>query len=166
METDTSQGPVNNVFVYGTLKVGYAFGRVFANQRVSASVAAIRHARLYDLGSYPAMIINPAFAFNDVVEGEIHSYRDLDAVVERMDDIEGFDSKDFDTVIMANSNNLFNRVKADASYLQPRKGVRCMAYTWGGDPESMTSPRIPCVSGSDGASAVWPADSGITALLV
>ena len=83
---------LDNVFVYGTLKVGgyFSYNSVFNENRVCTRVGYIR-ARLYDLGNFPGIKLSRYK--KDVVHGEIHRYKNIENVLERMDWIEGYNAE-------------------------------------------------------------------------
>jgi len=82
------------VFFYGTLMSGF---RRTGRQRIDAQLQAegrgsIR-AALFDLGLYPAAIP----ASDSIVWGEVHRMIDSDAVLNELDEIEGYRSSEPDT---------------------------------------------------------------------
>jgi len=86
------------IFVYGTLKMGGYYARHFDSVRIEAKPAMICGA-IYDGAPYPRLRLDK----DGKVYGEIHTYREPDAVLERMDMIEGYRK--------GSDNNLYNRKK-------------------------------------------------------
>ena len=72
-------------FVYGTLKMGGYFSREFDAFRLLSIPATLVDYNLYDLGSFPAI-----YPGEGKVIGELHKYKGLDFVVNRIDQIEGY----------------------------------------------------------------------------
>jgi len=104
------------VFVYGTLKVGGAFSYYFDAFRLKSENACIK-GKLYDLGSFPALIL-PG---NDIIFGEIHKYSNFDKVIKWMDEIEGYSE-------WLKSGNLYERKTVKAT-TDNGKIVNAIVYT-------------------------------------
>ncbi len=72
------------LFVYGTLKRGFSRNRFLANQRFVAPVQTVPRYRLYDCGSYPALVEDHQGV---AIQGELW---EVDAkCIAQLDDIEG-----------------------------------------------------------------------------
>ena len=75
------------LFVYGSLKRGYALHDYLSSQRFLGTAATKPHYRLYDCGSYPGMVY---VGTNGVaVTGEV--YQISDRVRNVLDEVEGVD---------------------------------------------------------------------------
>lgn len=85
------------VFVYGTLKVGGRFSEILDKYRVDAKKARVDGFDLLDLGWFPGAIVG-----NGYIYGEIHKYKNQEAVLKILDRIEGYDPRD-------RSNSLYTR---------------------------------------------------------
>jgi gamma-glutamylcyclotransferase (GGCT)/AIG2-like uncharacterized protein YtfP len=73
--TTTYRGSKSFVFVYGSLKRGHHNHAQMADARFVAAAKTVACYRLFDLGSYPAMIERPSQRFPDAgvaIEGEIY----------------------------------------------------------------------------------------------
>lgn len=82
---------LNRVFVYGTLKVGGFFAQGFNDDRKEVVPATVR-ATLYgdrDYRGYPMLKEG-----TNVVHGELHTYDNIEDVIQRMDIIEGYSPDD------------------------------------------------------------------------
>lgn len=72
------------IFVYGSLKRGFALHHLLHNQSFLGSASAMPFYRIFDLGSYPGLVDWPAGL---AVEGELYA---VDAMtLGRLDDAEG-----------------------------------------------------------------------------
>ena len=82
------------VFFYGTLMTGFDRpGRARVDAQLVPLGRGWIRAALFDLGIYPAAIP----AADGRVYGELHRMRDVDAVLEALDEIEGFRPSEPDT---------------------------------------------------------------------
>lgn len=89
-------------FVYGTLKKGGSFASEFDSFRVYSKAATIKGFELFNLGWFPGIVKG-----NGEVIGELHEYKNLDFVKQRIDNIEGY-SEDYE------SSSLFLRRRVTA----------------------------------------------------
>lgn len=89
-----------DIFVYGTLKIGGYFAKQFDRFRVSSKSATIQGTLFQTDEGYPALIKKG----QDIIHGELHTYRDPTNVLNKMDYIEGFYGEKV-------KNNLFTREK-------------------------------------------------------
>jgi len=95
----SKENPVK-IFVYGTLKVGGHFAAAFDERRMECVEATLENAALYKVcNMYPGIVEEEGA----VVRGELHTLRDAEAVIQRMDQIEGYRE--------GGKHNLFNRHK-------------------------------------------------------
>lgn len=85
---------ITKVFVYGTLKVGGKLDRESLAKRRTSVVTATIVGKLYDAGWYPAVKLGG----KSVVHGEVHEFgkKDISSIVETMDRIEGYNSREKD----------------------------------------------------------------------
>lgn len=108
------------VFVYGTLKEGGYFARMFNNVRVSSRKATTSGKMFSVQGRFPTV----NFAMPGTVIGEIHEYNHPDEVIAEMDRIEGYSGTN-------NASNLYNRIKINVDV---DGGVEeAIAYQYNGD---------------------------------
>lgn len=91
------------VFVYGTLKLGGYFAGYLDKYRQICEKAILPKAKIYDLGSFPAVATTGDE--KDEVIGEYHEYSDPSDVLKLLDQIEGYHGP-------SNPTNLYDRVKA------------------------------------------------------
>ncbi len=80
-------GPVDQLFVYGTLLRGEERHPVLVRHRVEGGEAATTPGSLLDLGPYPGLVLDGAAG---EVVGEIYRAADHDAVFAELDEIETF----------------------------------------------------------------------------
>jgi gamma-glutamylcyclotransferase (GGCT)/AIG2-like uncharacterized protein YtfP len=78
---------IDFVFVYGTLKINQSNSLSFDKDRIFVDKAVIS-GKLYDLFFYPVLKKG-----NDKIYGELHQYKNIESVLKRMDEIEGFDKE-------------------------------------------------------------------------
>lgn len=104
------------VFVYGTLKKGGYYSESFDERRVS-SVPAVVKGTLYDLRSFPGLVLGG----NSAVHGELHRYRDIVAVIRHMDGIEGHRGR-------GRKSNLYDKNVVEVE-TQDGKKVKAIVYT-------------------------------------
>lgn len=74
-----------HIFVYGTLKVGGYFSKLFDRKRLWSQPATIK-GTLYDVGGIPGLSLEG----ENIVHGELHLYKDFSFVIKHMDFIEGY----------------------------------------------------------------------------
>ena len=86
------------VFVYGTLKVGGHFAATFDNDRISSIPAEVPGTMYATAGWYPGCV----FDTKHTIVGELHEYKDIDAIMKRQDIIEGCNGG-------TDPSNLYNR---------------------------------------------------------
>lgn len=120
---------LDKVFVYGTLKIGGYFDRrkeyaINRMQRLNVQDAFIVGAVMYDLGGYPA--ITATERAEKIVYGELHTFSDIDSVLQRFDRIEGYrpDNEDMSFYIRkevdVHTKNGDGSTKAYAYFMSPR----------------------------------------------
>lgn len=90
---------VEKFFVYGTLKLGGYYSKIFDDFRESSMVAKLEKYSLFDLGQFPGIVKQQG----GVVFGEVHEYSQQSIVRAEMDRIEGYSGN--------NSSSLFIREK-------------------------------------------------------
>lgn len=76
--------PINSVFIYGTLLEGESREHhmsQFSVQKIKTKISA----KMFDIGSYPAIILEPG-----IVHGELHQIEPVEEL-DTLDHIEGFD---------------------------------------------------------------------------
>ena len=81
----------NFIFVYGSLKVGFINSFEFDKDRILMIPAKIK-GKMYDIGGFPGVITG-----NSTIYGELHLYKDIENVLERMDFIESFSLENSET---------------------------------------------------------------------
>lgn len=89
----------NKIFVYGTLKVGGFFAQNFDQVRRSSQKASIKGTMFSVHDSYPAVVLEGDMD----IQGEVHEYDDINAVLQQLDHIEGCVGEG------AYCHNLYNR---------------------------------------------------------
>lgn len=84
---------MNKFFVYGTLKAGGRFGKEFDSIRTTAIPAVVSGFDLYSVKATGGLRFPAAVPGNGRIIGELHEYPEeiVDAVLKRMDLIEGYD---------------------------------------------------------------------------
>ena len=88
------------IFVYGTLKKGQDNFNYFLSKFViDVEPAVVENAAMYDLGRYPAVVLNR----KSKVVGQLMKVNDIEKVLKRCDYLEGYNPE--------SKNNLFNRVQ-------------------------------------------------------
>src|SRR5438034_1291797 len=104
--SDHKQGMTDLVFFYGTLMSGFKRpGRVRLDQVLEPRGRGWISAALFDLGIYPAAIP----AHDTRVWGEVHQMLDPDAVLNSLDEIEGYTAEEPDA-------SLYNRVETPVTF--------------------------------------------------
>jgi gamma-glutamylcyclotransferase (GGCT)/AIG2-like uncharacterized protein YtfP len=88
------------VFVYGTLKEGGYFARMFNGVRINSRKASTGGKMFSVHGRFPTVNFN----MPGTVIGEIHEYSHPEEVIAEMDRIEGYSGKN-------SASNLYNRIK-------------------------------------------------------
>jgi len=86
---------IGKVFVYGTLKLGGKFAKIYENtfdrHRVSCKDGRIK-GTMFDLGPFPAIRLEG----DGHVYGEVHTFKNFDEIIRIIDRIEGY-SQEHDT---------------------------------------------------------------------
>lgn len=77
------------VFVYGTLKQGGYFAKLFDKFRLSNKLGKTKGTMFNVFGSYPGLVLTG----NTEIKGEVHVYSNAKTVEEALDRIEGFNFK-------------------------------------------------------------------------
>jgi len=142
-------------FVYGTLKTGQCREKYWPIRPLSV-VPAWTFGQLYDLGSYPAMLLDQASLDGKVkadrVAGQLWSFRQSDssAVIQVLDRIE--------CTNQAGYPNEYNRVEVSVTILASGNRVSAQAYIYACAPQlRKTARRVPAVQIRSGQFyAVWP----------
>lgn len=106
-----------HVFVYGTLKKGGYYSHGFNKERVSVTPAKMVGGTMYNLGGFPGLVLGG----NDIVNGELHLYKEFSKVVRRLDRIEGFRKQNYEC-------NLYNKHVVEVE-TQDGRTVKAMVYT-------------------------------------
>lgn len=109
-------------FVYGTLKIGGVFAKHFDEYRLSSEKATLKDMDLYKVGWFPGILPGKGS-----VIGELHKYKEPDAVLKHMDRIEGYNG---------NENDLFKR-EHKTVITASGKEVEAIVYVYNNDPASM-----------------------------
>lgn len=114
-----AQAEIDRVFVYGTLMRGEANARLIPARLIRELRLATVQGLLYDTGlSYPAMVLTEKS--NEVVHGECLQIDQLPALLERLDELEGFRG-------YADPAPLYHRTLIEAG---TRKGDRQRAWCY------------------------------------
>lgn len=92
------------VFVYGTLKEGGYFARMFNNVRINSRRATTNGKMFSVNGRFPTV----NFEMPGTVIGEIHEYNHPEEVIAEMDRIEGYSGTN-------SPRNLYNRIKINVA---------------------------------------------------
>lgn len=133
-----SSPQLHPVFVYGSLKRGYALHPLLAGQKFAGTAATFPDYRLFDLGEYPGLIeVDPGSG--QEIAGEVYHVR-LDCLA-RLDDAEGV-----------------------AEGLYVRRPIRVAARTEVGDAEQIAAalPRVDAwfylgdITGKPDCGCCWP----------
>ncbi len=90
------------IFVYGTLKEGFALDGSCTTKRISVVKNVKIDGTLFDLGPFPGIKLNTG----GTVIGELHTFRNSSKTLAMMDSIEGYNPKN-------EENSLFNRRTTD-----------------------------------------------------
>jgi len=110
------------VFVYGTLKVGGHFAEQFDKFRLNSFDAMI-YGTLFSVNDqFPAVILGG----DNLVHGEVHSYRNGRSVLAAMDAIEGCMNPEE----KHDPFNMFNRSTVIAMFEDDDAEVPATIYTW------------------------------------
>lgn len=81
-----------SIFMYGTLKTGGSLtNKLLDKKRIRADKAVLSGALLYDLDSFPGVVLTGSE--ENKVYGEIHEYEDGTKIIDMMDQIEGYDER-------------------------------------------------------------------------
>lgn len=107
------------VFVYGTLKKGESRAPVLQREAIKWVPAAILGFKLYDLGSFPCIGHSEN---GDQVFGELVECTNPDAIVERLDMIEGYTPE--------GKHNLYNREEVDVIELGNGRKSKAFVYVF------------------------------------
>jgi len=83
-----AEHPTNKLFVYGTLRRGFAPHKYLGRASRFLGAASIR-GRLYDLGEYPGAVASDLPG--EEIRGEVYELRDLDNQLKVLDELEEFD---------------------------------------------------------------------------
>lgn len=102
VKSETRPGRIDNLFVYGTLMRGESRHSVLSGRNPTQILPAETWGRLFDCGSYPGMILD--LKTIPMVHGEFYQFPAIEAVLPKLDEIEGFDPKD-------REGSLFNRIR-------------------------------------------------------
>lgn len=89
-------GPINHLFVYGTLRSGGVRHAALPRHGSAAAGRAITAGTLLDLGSYPGLVLDSR---NEFVAGELFGLGDPAALFAELDAIEGFHGFGLPTVL-------------------------------------------------------------------
>jgi gamma-glutamylcyclotransferase (GGCT)/AIG2-like uncharacterized protein YtfP len=115
--------PVRHLFAYGTLLGDRRpAGIARAAERLAAFGPATVRGRLYDLGEYPGLVLDPAAS---EVHGTVFTVPD-DAVLAALDAYEGFEPDD-------PARSLFVRTRVAATVPDGR-ALDCFVYVYNRDP--------------------------------
>jgi len=114
---------VRHLFAYGTLLDGLRpAGITRAAERLGALGPATVRGRLYDLGEYPGLVLDPAA---NEVHGTIFTVPD-DAALAALDAYEGFEPEE-------PARSLFVRTRVAAT-LPDGRPLNCLVYVYNRDP--------------------------------
>jgi len=121
------QSEVGYFFFYGSLKRGEPlyFLEGVEDLRLEVFPARMQGGLLYNLGLFPGMILESS---GDVVMGEVHSFRQIEAVLEILDQVEEYYGE-------GNPHNLYRRVQHEAELLNGEGFITCWVYEYMGSLE-------------------------------
>jgi gamma-glutamylcyclotransferase (GGCT)/AIG2-like uncharacterized protein YtfP len=118
------QSEIGYVFFYGSLKRGEPlyFLEGIGDLRLDVIPARMHGGLLYNLGLFPGMILK---SHGDVVMGEVHSFRQIEAVLEILDQVEEYYGE-------GDPHNLYRRVQHEAELLNGEGFITCWVYEYVG----------------------------------
>jgi gamma-glutamylcyclotransferase (GGCT)/AIG2-like uncharacterized protein YtfP len=120
-----ARNDVTHLFAYGTLLAGRRPAAIArATRRLAALGAATVRGRLYDLGAYPGLVLDPAAA--SAVHGTVFALPDDAALLAGLDAYEGFDPR-------RPARSLFVRTSVAAALADGRT-LDCLVYVYNRDP--------------------------------
>ncbi len=112
---------VNRVFVYGSLMRGFALHDIYAYD-ASTVEECYTDGLLFDLGDYPALV-----AGEGIVYGELMEFSDIDKILMRFDELEGYNGEGY--------LNFFERVMVNVTLLNCGSKISAWTYVYAGDVE-------------------------------
>ena len=115
---------IGYVFFYGSLKQGEPlyFLKDIRDLRLEVLPARVQGGLLYNLGLFPGMILE---SNGGVVIGEVHSFRQIETVLEILDQVEEYYGE-------GNPDNLYQRVEYEAELLNGEGFIVCWVYEYVG----------------------------------
>lgn len=127
----------NKVFVYGTLRAGESNFRLIKEHVLSVTPAYI-YGKMYDVGDYPAAVIDPHSS--NMIYGEIIELDNPAIAFKKMDMLEEYYHP-------LDPSNDYERVETDV-YLPDGSQIRCHTYVYTKERAQLLQHELKSVNGS------------------